>query len=209
MIGGADLEAWTDIYSSSYQESTNESSKSEENTEVEGARQMQNIQESNISKDTPHTPKEDIPEISKISNISKEEAVSAESTAPSSRVLLADDSSDMQILFKLLLRKENIDLEVVENGKLAVEKIESQFKNGQVYDTIFMDLNMPEMNGDIAVEYIRQLEKDHGHLEQRIVLLSASSDEEGKALLEKGFDSFIQKPINKEKILKEVQNSKQ
>lgn len=123
------------------------------------------------------------------------------------RILLVDDSSDMQILFKLLLRKEDITLDVVSDGKKAFEKV-SALGVGEYYDTIFMDLNMPEMNGDEATTLIRQWEEENNKIPQRIVLLSASSQEEGLALMDKGFDSFIQKPINKEKILGEVKTKK-
>ncbi len=123
------------------------------------------------------------------------------------KILLVDDSADMQVLFKLLLRKENIDLDIVDNGRDAVEKIK-KLSSGEYYDTIFMDLNMPNMNGDEATDLIRKWEKAHNQIPQRVVLLSASSKEQAIGLMDKGFDSFIQKPINKAKILDEVNQKK-
>ncbi len=122
------------------------------------------------------------------------------------RVLLVDDSKDMQMLFKLLLRKENLELDIVDNGAKAVERVKA-LKPDESYSTIFMDLNMPQMNGDEAMSLIRQWESEGNFPSHHIVLLSASSEEEAKVLLQKGFDSFIQKPINKEKILQEVKAS--
>jgi len=123
------------------------------------------------------------------------------------RILLADDSSDMQILFKLLLRKENITLDIVDNGLQALETVKN-LKANESYDAIFMDLNMPEMKGDEATKLIREWERQSNYPSQRIILLSASSQEEARKLMDSGFDSFIMKPINKEKILNEILSKK-
>lgn len=119
------------------------------------------------------------------------------------KILLVDDSEDMQMLFKLLLRKENIELDIVSSGEEALESIRSG--DGKTsYNAIFMDLNMPGINGDEATVLIRQWESSMHLSAQHIVLLSASSEDQALALMGKGFDSFIQKPINKEKILQEI-----
>jgi CheY-like chemotaxis protein len=52
-----------------------------------------------------------------------------------------------QLLMKTLL--DDFDLILLENGKIAVEKCNNS------YDVILMDLQMPEMNGFEATEYIR------------------------------------------------------
>ncbi len=148
----------------------------------------------------------DEPDLMKDHNLSPS-LEDSKKTNQSSRVLLVDDSNDMQMLFKLLLRKENVDLVIVDNGEDALSKVK-ELKESEYFDTIFMDLNMPNMNGDEATSLIRTWEKEQGRTKHRIVLLSASSIEEAQALLKKGFDSFIQKPINKDKILGEINAKK-
>lgn len=123
------------------------------------------------------------------------------------RILLVDDSEDMQMLFKLLLRGEELGLDIVSSGEEALDKVKSLHGQGH-YDAIFMDLNMPGMNGDEAATHIRKWEVETLTPAQHIVLLSASTKEQALSLMGKGFDSFIQKPINKDKILQEIKAKK-
>lgn len=117
------------------------------------------------------------------------------------KVLLVDDSEDMQTLFKVLLRKENLNLSIASNGQEALEF----FKN-EKFDTIFMDMNMPVMGGKEAVEKMRALEKEKEIEDTHIVLLTADQYENDSELIRFGFSSYIQKPLSREKILKEINN---
>jgi CheY-like chemotaxis protein len=55
-----------------------------------------------------------------------------------------------QLLMKTLLDDFGFERDIAENGKIAVEKMQINS-----YDVILMDLQMPEMNGFEATEYIR------------------------------------------------------
>lgn len=114
-------------------------------------------------------------------------------------ILLVDDSEDMQTLFKVLLRKENLDLEIASNGSDAV----GMYKENK-YDTVFLDMNMPIMGGEEAAKLIREYEKSNGGEKSHLVLLTADTFGDREEVKKMGFDSYLQKPLNKEKILKEI-----
>jgi PAS domain S-box-containing protein len=66
------------------------------------------------------------------------------------KVLVAEDIALNQLLIRTILDDFGFESEIVDNGKLAVEKLEQN-----TYDIVLMDLQMPEMNGFQATEYIR------------------------------------------------------
>jgi len=66
------------------------------------------------------------------------------------KILVAEDIALNQILIKLILSDFGFDCDIAENGKIVLEKIQEK-----EYDIILMDLQMPEMNGFEATEYIR------------------------------------------------------
>jgi CheY-like chemotaxis protein len=66
------------------------------------------------------------------------------------KVLVVEDIKLNQLLMKIILDDFNFKYET-ENGKIAIEKLETES-----YDIILMDLQMPEMNGFEATEHIRK-----------------------------------------------------
>ncbi len=120
-----------------------------------------------------------------------------------SSVLLVDDSEDMQILFKVLLRKEKLDLTIANNGLEAV-----QIYKEKSFDAVFMDMNMPEMSGKEAVIIMRELEKTQKERSSHIVLLTADSFDSEDDARELGFDSYIQKPLSKDKVIDQMAKAK-
>ena len=118
------------------------------------------------------------------------------------KVLLVDDSEDMQALFKVLLRKEQLALTVVSNGLEAFEKIQKEN-----FDVIFMDMNMPVMNGKEAIIKIRAYEDAHNMAESYVVLLTADNVESELEVKGLGFSSYVNKPLNRQKIMDEIKNN--
>ena len=108
-------------------------------------------------------------------------------------VLLAEDNLVNQMVAKTLLKKSGCDVDVVENGQLAVDA----WQNGS-YDAIFMDCQMPVVDGYQASKEIREQE-DTAHKQQRttIVALTANAmDGEQENCYAAGMDKFLTKPIN-------------
>ncbi|TDE02640.1 ATP-binding protein [Flavobacterium hiemivividum] len=67
------------------------------------------------------------------------------------KVLVVEDIALNQLLMKTLLDDFGFERDIAENGKIAIDKLQNNS-----YDVILMDLQMPEMNGFEATEYIRK-----------------------------------------------------
>jgi CheY-like chemotaxis protein len=69
---------------------------------------------------------------------------------------LAEDGVDNQKLLSAILHKAEAQVDLVDNGRLAVEKALSERSAGTPYDVILMDMQMPEMDGYEATAQLRQ-----------------------------------------------------
>ncbi len=110
------------------------------------------------------------------------------------RVLLAEDNTVNQMVAVGLLKKLGFDIQTVSNGKLAMEAVE-QCPEDKLFDLIFMDIQMPEMNGLDATRAIRNM--TYPKRDIPIIALTAnamSSDKE--QYLEIGMNDFVSKPID-------------
>ncbi|WP_198263116.1 ATP-binding protein [sulfur-oxidizing endosymbiont of Gigantopelta aegis] len=121
------------------------------------------------------------------------------------KVLLAEDNLVNQMVAKTLLKKAGCDVDVVVNGQLAVEA----WQQGN-YDAIFMDCQMPVMDGYQATREIRKQEaeknnseingSEKGSNEEKsipIIALTANAmDGEQDNCYAAGMDQFLTKPID-------------
>jgi CheY-like chemotaxis protein len=111
------------------------------------------------------------------------------------KVLLAEDNPVNQQIAKIILSKSGCQVIKAMDGKEAVDKFTESPDDIQV---IFMDLEMPVMDGTEATERIRGL----GFSEIPIIAMTASTREEDKEkCLNSGMDEFITKPISQASIL--------
>lgn len=104
------------------------------------------------------------------------------------RVLVVEDMALNQLLMKTVLDDFGFERDIAENGKIAVEKL----KTNQ-YDIVLMDLQMPEMNGFEATEYIRKT------LNLTIPIIALTADVTTVDLAKckaVGMDDYIAKPID-------------
>jgi PAS domain S-box-containing protein len=108
------------------------------------------------------------------------------------KVLVVEDIALNQLLMKTLLDEFGFRCEIADNGRIAIEKLHSN-----AFDIILMDLQMPEMNGFEATEYIRHTMKS------RIPIIALTADVT-TADLDKcksvGMNDYIAKPVD-EKVL--------
>ena len=104
------------------------------------------------------------------------------------RVLLAEDGPDNQRLISTVLRKANATVEVVENGRLAVDAALAE-----PFDVILMDMQMPEMDGYDAATLLR--EKGYGG--PVLALTAHALLEDRQRCLDAGCDDYLTKPIDR------------
>jgi len=135
--------------------------------------------------------------------LQKEERVSAKSngateTVPNDsikKILLVEDNSINQLVASAMLKKMGYIVEIADNGQIAVEKILAN-----KYDLIFMDCQMPIMNGYEATEAIRKLD-DYEKNSLPIVALTANAFKEIKEkCFECGMTDFVTKPLKQENL---------
>jgi PAS domain S-box-containing protein len=109
------------------------------------------------------------------------------------RVLLAEDGPDNQRLISLYVQRAGAAIEVVSNGRAAIERAIAARSAGEPFDVILMDIQMPEMDGHTAVAQLRQL----GY-ELPIIALTAHAMPEDRArCIASGFTDYATKPINR------------
>lgn len=110
------------------------------------------------------------------------------------RILLVEDNELNSEIVVELLRFSNLSVETAENGKIAVDMFKNS--NSGYYSLIFMDIQMPVMNGYDATKAIRNINNDYA-LNIPIIAMSANafSDDIAKAK-KSGMDDYISKPID-------------
>lgn len=116
------------------------------------------------------------------------------------KILLVEDNADNVLLIKAYLKNTPYKLHVAENGKVAVDKVKKEN-----YDLVFMDMQMPVMDGFTAVKKVREWEKQNGRERTAIVALTAyAMKEEVKKILEAGCDAHLSKPMKKKELIEMI-----
>ncbi len=118
------------------------------------------------------------------------------------RILLVEDNRDNRLLFHAYMRSTKCEVDVATNGRRAVEKFKAE-----LYDVVFMDIQMPELDGISATLQIRGWERhafESGVRDYRVpiyALTAHSLAEEIQRSIEAGCDGHITKPVRKQEIL--------
>ena len=121
----------------------------------------------------------------------------SESDYTGKRILLVEDNELNREIAGEILQMTGAEVETAENGKIAVEKVEASPKGS--YDLIFMDIQMPVMNGYEATAAIRSLPGAKGKLP--IVAMTANAFAEDVQLAKNtGMNGHIAKPLDMNKL---------
>ena len=130
----------------------------------------------------------------------------AQSTSPARqgrmlRILVAEDNIINQKLAATLLRKLGHEVDVARNGREALD----QWKNGNL-DMIFMDVQMPEMDGDEATVLIREREKakQTGEHIPIIAMTAFAMSGDRERFMDAGMDDYLTKPVSSEVVERAV-----
>ncbi|MDR0312380.1 MAG: response regulator [Treponema sp.] len=107
---------------------------------------------------------------------------------PYGRILIVDDVETNLYVARGLMAPYGLSIETAESGIEAIDKI----KNGSIFDIIFMDHFMPEMDGIEATKIIR----DNGYTRPIVALTANALTGQMEVFLANGFDAFISKPID-------------
>ncbi|KAL1891337.1 Histidine kinase osmosensor [Ceratocystis pirilliformis] len=116
------------------------------------------------------------------------------------RVLVADDNNTNVEVVSRMLKIERInDVTVARDGQQAFEKVKAVMDAGETFDLVFMDVQMPNVDGLQSTRLIRQM-----GFTAPIVALTAFSEESNiKDCLESGMNEFLSKPIRR-RALKQI-----
>ncbi|MGH7915322.1 MAG: response regulator [Candidatus Binataceae bacterium] len=134
-----------------------------------------------------------------------------ESAAPSAapddttpmRILLAEDALDNRFLIQAYLKKLPYQIDIAENGRVAIEKFKSAHP-----DLVLMDVQMPEIDGLAATRAIRRWEREHGLSATPIIALTASAlEDDVKHSLAAGCDEHVSKPVQRRVLLAAIRRA--
>jgi len=106
-------------------------------------------------------------------------------------ILLVEDNPDNQTLLTYMIRKNGPNVTLAENGKVALEKV-----NTREFDLILMDMQMPVMGGLEATRVLR----DKGYQGGIVALTANALSEDREKCIEAGCNEFLTKPIDRKRL---------
>jgi len=139
----------------------------------------------------------------KVTTMLEDDSIQLDTEIKNIKILVVEDIALNQLLMKTLLDEFGFERDVAANGKIAIEKMQEK-----QYDIILMDLQMPEMNGFEATDYIRNT------MQSTIPIIALTADvttvdvAKCKAI---GMNDYIAKPVDERvlynKIIKQFKKS--
>ncbi len=110
-------------------------------------------------------------------------------------ILIVEDNLINQKVAGLLLEKLGYKYDIAENGQVALDKLEQKH-----YSFIFMDIQMPVMNGhDATKEIIRRYKNQRPNI---VAMTANTFDEDKEKCFASGMDDFIAKPISEQEMVR-------
>ncbi|GAB3728695.1 PAS domain S-box protein [Spirosoma lituiforme] len=120
------------------------------------------------------------------------------------KVLLVDDNAVNRKVASEILRKSGCIVTTADSGPAAISEVQKTHENKDEagFDVIFMDIQMPDMDG---VETTRNLRKQFGNQLPTIVAMTAySMREDRERFISQGLDDYIAKPIRAQSLIAKV-----
>ncbi len=115
--------------------------------------------------------------------------------APKARLLFVDDTAMNLEVIKGLLKNTGIKIDTVLSGREAIEAAKKQ-----VYDILFIDHRMPDMDGIETLHALKKLNNNLNAEKPCIALTANAISGVKKMYLNEGFDDYISKPVNPQKL---------
>ena len=120
------------------------------------------------------------------------------------RILLAEDVQVNAEIMMMLLKTRGMEVDLAENGKIAVELFSSHPEG--YYDAVLMDMRMPEMDGLEATRTIRAMERKDAKDLPIIALTANAFDEDVQRSLQAGLNAHLSKPVQPEVLFETLEN---
>jgi signal transduction histidine kinase/CheY-like chemotaxis protein len=117
------------------------------------------------------------------------------------KILLVEDNYLNQKYTKTSLLKAGYEVELAENGFVAVEKYQQQ-----KFDLILMDVQLPLLDGIEATYQIREIEKQKDYKTPIIAVTAYAQEKDKKRCLEAGMDMFLAKPFKPAQLINLIKN---
>lgn len=117
-------------------------------------------------------------------------------------ILIAEDDKASQMVIYNLFKKNGHICDVANNGQEALNFLENK-----QYDLIFMDIQMPILDGVQTTKIIRKSEENNNKHTPIIALTAYALKEDKEKFLSAGMDNYISKPFNMNELLKVVYNT--
>lgn len=115
--------------------------------------------------------------------------------APKAHLLFVDDTAMNLDVIKGLLKNTGIKIDTVLSGKQALEAVKNN-----VYDIIFIDHRMPEMDGIETLHAMKKMSDNKSTGKPCIALTANAISGVKKMYLKEGFDDYLSKPVNPAKL---------
>jgi PAS domain S-box-containing protein len=119
------------------------------------------------------------------------------------RILLVEDVEINREIVTALLEPVQLEIDCAENGEQAVLKFSG---TPDIYDLIFMDIQMPEMDGYEATQRIRSLDNPKAKTIPIIAMTANVFKEDIEKCLNAGMDDHVGKPIDLEEVIGKLKN---
>ncbi len=143
--------------------------------------------------------------LNELLNITKEEKKTEENDEDDLKglhLLIAEDNDINWEIIQVMLEFHGMTCERAENGRICADKI-SAAEDG-AYDAILMDIQMPVMNGNEATREIRASEREYVKNIPIIAMTADAFAEDIVACKEAGMDGHVAKPLDMQKLIKEL-----
>jgi len=114
------------------------------------------------------------------------------------RVLIADDDKTSTLLLEKILENEYCEVDIAQNGKVALEMIMDSHKRANPYSVIYIDNTMPLMSGIEVMRRVREFEEDNNL--KPVYVVSTSGDIIDLQTDGRDFDEYIGKPFSMSEI---------
>ncbi|KAK7419912.1 Histidine kinase osmosensor [Neonectria punicea] len=110
------------------------------------------------------------------------------------RVLVADDNStNIEVVSRMLKLEAVYDVTIAKDGQEAYDLVKATMEKNQSFDVIFMDVQMPNLDGLQSTRLIREM----GYTSPIVALTAFSEESNVKECIDSGMDEFLSKPIRR------------